>query len=402
MKKKNTIALVAILLLTVFVLASCSTPSAPSAEPAAASAAAPAAASSQAPAAESQAADAAAPTQEAAADAEAAPAEGKTFRVGYVNKTLNNPYFVALDAALKSEVEARGWEYSSLDAKEDIAQETKNMETFVSQGYDLIVMNCIDSQAALASIDEATKAGVPVINVDNAPDLSANNVTSVFSDNLNNGRAVGLYVGSQVFAPDEEIKSVLLSGVKGAVVSQERRTGLMCGIIEARTGVSEDEAWELAKTMEQDLINNGKAVNEQAKFWINGQGWGNWTSDEGLPAMEDLIVANKDMNLALGENDNMLLGAMTAIKNAGLSDKIKIAAAADGQKEAIKLILDGTNYVATGENSPFKIAKLAVEIANDILTGKTTADDYEAATLTEPNAITVENAADFYNPESAF
>ncbi|MEA5004165.1 MAG: substrate-binding domain-containing protein, partial [Christensenella sp.] len=204
------------------------------------------------------------------------------------------------------------------------------------------------------------------------------------------------------FAPDEDIKSVLLSGVKGAVVSQERRTGLMCGIIEARTGVSEEEAWELAKKMEQELIDNGKAVNEEAKFWINGQGWGNWTSDEGLPAMEDLIVANKDMNLVLGENDNMLLGAMTAIQNAGLTDKIKIAAAADGQKEAIKLIMDGTNYVATGENSPFKIATLTVEIANDVLANGKTADDYEAATLTEPNAIIKSNAAEFYKADSPF
>lgn len=386
MKKRNTIILIALVLVAVMALTACNGGGAKPSESASATA-------SEAASSEPAASD------EAASEK---PAEGKAFKVGYANKTLNNPYFVALDKALQQEVEARGWEYTSLDAKEDIAQEQKNMETFVSQGFDLIIMNCIDSKAALTSIDAATKAGVPVINVDNAPDLSANNITSVFSDNLNNGRAVGLYVGKEMFKPDEDIKSVLLSGVKGAVVSQERRTGLMCGIIEARTGVSEDEAWELAKKMEQELIDNGKAVNEDAKFWINGQGWGNWTSDEGLPAMEDLIVANKDMNLALGENDNMLLGAMTAIQNAGLSDKIKIAAAADGQKEAIKLIMDGTNYVATGENSPFKIAKLAVEVANDVLVNGKTADDYEPATLTEPNAITKENAAEFYNADSPF
>lgn len=40
----------------------------------------------------------------------------KSFKVGYANKTLNNPYFVALDAALKEDVEALGWEYASLTA----------------------------------------------------------------------------------------------------------------------------------------------------------------------------------------------------------------------------------------------------------------------------------------------
>ena len=390
MKKRTMMLVVAVLLVAAMLFTACGQDAGNSSE-------------SQAPSAEA--------TQEASAAATESAAEaagndggdsGKTFKVGYVNKTLNNPYFVALDAALKDEVEARGWEYASLDAKEDIAQEQKNMETFVSQGYDLIVMNCIDSQACLPAIDAAMKAGVPVINVDNSPDASANNITTVCSDNLRNGHAVGLYVGEKMFEPDEEIISVLLSGVKGAVVSQERRTGLMAGIIEARTGCSEDQAWEEAKTMEQELIDNGKARHEGAKFSINGQGWGNWTSDEGLPAMEDLIVANKDMNLVLGENDNMLLGAMTAIENAGLTDQIQIAAAADGQKEAIKLIMDGTNYKATGENNPYVVAQMAIEIADEVLNQGKTQDDYEDVTRTPANSITPENAKDFYKEDSLF
>ncbi len=389
MKTRKIVAMVAVLLTAVLVFTACGggqTP-APSA--------------SQSAAAESQA-----PAKTDGADAQASDAgaakDGKKFKVGYVNKTLNNPYFVALDAALKAEVEAMGWEYASLDAKEDIAQEQKNMETFVSQGYDLIVMNCIDSKACLPAIKSAMDAGVPVINVDNSPDISANNITTVCSDNLRNGHAVGLYVGKEMFKPDEKITSVLLSGVKGAVVSQERRTGLMAGIIEARSGCTEEEAWEKAKAMEQELTDKGKAVNEEANFAINGQGWGNWTSDEGLPAMEDLIVANKDMNLVLGENDNMLLGAMKAIENAGLSDKIQIAAAADGQKEAIKLILDGTNYKATGENNPYVVAKMAIEIGNDVLMNGKTPDDYERVTRTPANCITNENATEFYKEDSLF
>ncbi|WP_052430646.1 substrate-binding domain-containing protein [Robinsoniella peoriensis] len=329
-----------------------------------------------------------------------ADASGKSFKVGYVNKTLNNPYFVALDAALKEEVESRGWSYASLDASEDISKEMENMETFVSQNYDCIIMNCVDSEACLPAIANATAAGIPVINVDNACDTSADNITTVCSDNLRNGRAVGLYVGEQ-FGKDP-IVSVLLSGVKGAVVSQERRTGLMCGIIEQRTGCTEDEAWAAAKTMEQELMDKGKAENADADFKINGQGWGNWTADEGLPAMEDLLVANKDINLVLGENDNMLLGAMTAIENAGLTDKIKLAAAADGQKEAIKLIADNTGYIATGDNNPKTVAAMAMQVADDVLLNGKTADDYEDITRTPPLCYTIENAKDYYDENAAF
>lgn len=323
----------------------------------------------------------------------------KSFKVGYANKTLNNPYFVALDAALKEDVEALGWEYASLNADENIDKEMENMETFVSQGYDLIIINPIDSEACLQSISNAANAGIPVIAVDNAPDSSAECVTIVCSDNERNGRAVGLYVGES-FAK-EPIISVLLSGVKGAVVSQERRTGLICGIIEQRTGCSEDDAWKQAREMEQTLIDTGKAYHEEADFAINGQGWGNWTADEGLPAMEDLLVANKNINLVLGENDNMLLGAMTAIENAGMSG-IKLAAAADGQKEALKLIADGTDYLATGDNSPTTVSAMTLEIAVDVLENGKTADDYEEVTRTPPLCYTVDNAGEYYNADAAF
>ena len=65
---------------------------------------------------------------------------------------------------------------------------------------------------------------------------------------------------------------------------------------------------------------------------MGGIGWGAYTSNGGLDAAEDLVVANPDMNLMFGENDAMLLGAMTAIENAGLSDQVILAADADGQK----------------------------------------------------------------------
>ena len=339
-------------------------------------------------------------TEQATEKADEDDSSGKSFKVGYVNKTLNNPYFVALDAALKEEIESRGWTYASLDASEDISKEMENMETFVSQNYDCIIMNCVDSEACLPAIANATNAGIPVINVDNACSTEAENITTVCSDNLRNGRAVGLYVGEQF--GDEPIVSVLLSGVKGAVVSQERRTGLMCGIIEQRTGCTEEEAWTLAEQMEQDLMSNGKAENADADFKINGQGWGNWTADEGLPAMEDLLVANTDINLVMGENDNMLLGAMTAIQNAGLTDQIKMAAAADGQKEAIKLVADGTGYIATGDNNPKTVAAMATQVADEVLLQGKTADDYEDITRTPALCYTIDNATEYYDENAAF
>ncbi|WP_395015343.1 hypothetical protein [Robinsoniella peoriensis] len=90
----------------------------------------------------------------------------------------------------------------------------------------------------------------------------------------------------------------------------ERRLGLFCGIIESRAGYCEEEAWKAAQEFEDDLMKNGKASNEKARFTLRGQGWGAGTREEGLTAAEDLITANKDLNCMLGENDQMLFGGM--------------------------------------------------------------------------------------------
>jgi ribose transport system substrate-binding protein len=275
------------------------------------------------------------------------------------------------------------------------------MEQYVSQGVDLILWNPIDPKGSIAAADLCYEAGIPLIGIDNLCQ-SENMTTTVYSDNKSNGYMVGLHVGDNYYK-DVTINSILISGEKGNAVGQERRTGLMAGIIGSRAGLDEAAAWEAAEAMNQELTDKGKAYNEAADFYILGQGWGNWTSEEGLPAAEDLLVANASkINLLLGENDNMLLGAMTAVENAGLMDQIYIAAAADGQKEAYKLIQDGTKYIATGLNAPPVIARGAVDIAIDILVNGVDPESYELTTTTPPAAITIENVAEFYDPNANF
>src|SRR5690606_6476789 len=134
-----------------------------------------------------------------------------------------------------------------------------------------------------------------------------------------------------------------------------RRTGLFAGILEGKLGVSEEEAWKLAEEFEEELSSKGKATNEEAKFSVVGQGWGAWTEEEGLAAAEDLITANPDLTTVLGENDQMLFGAMTALENAGI-EGVDMVAAADGAQKAFDLIKEG-KYFATGLNSPYLVAE---------------------------------------------
>lgn len=329
------------------------------------------------------------------------PAGGKKFKIGFSQKVLNAPFFVALAEAVKKEVEALGWEPVILDAKQDIETEAQNMESFISQKCDLVFINAIDPKAAVASVNAVVEAGIPVIELDADIDAAAKVITTVQTNNIGSGRAVGLKIPSY-YGADEKISAVLIDGNKGNTGGQARRTGLFQGIIEARLGCTEEESLKLAQAFDDQLQSTGKASNDEANFEVLGQAYGNWNSDEGLTAAEDLLVAHPNVNCMLSENDSMLLGGLQAVKDAKLEGQVKLFTSNDAQKEGLKAILDDTPYKMTGENRPLKVAELGVKLAYEILVNGVDPTTIPKLTLLDPVAIDIKNAADFYDPNAIF
>lgn len=327
---------------------------------------------------------------------------GDTISVGFAIKTMKEPYFVKLVDTLKSECDARGWKFSYLSADDDTIKEAENIESFVTQGVDVLFLDSVDPDACIPSIDLAAEAGIPVINLDS--DVNGGNyVTTVYSNNDENGRKAGnAYIEwlTEQGRSDEEIVAILVSGTKGNVAGVERRGGLMAGIIQGRTGCTDEEAFAAAEAMEAQLQASGKAENADANFRIVGQGWGNWVIEEGLTATEDFITANPDVNVILGENDQMLFGSIKALENASLTG-VALLAAADGACDAYDLIKEnGTAdnpYVATGLNSPVLVGRVGMDVANQIVVDGAAWDSFNKITETEAAAITVDNVDDYYD-----
>src|SRR5262249_8401260 len=170
------------------------------------------------------------------------------------------------------------------------------------------------------------------------------------------------------------IKIILLSGSQGNEVGRDRRLGVFRGLVEGQ------------------LVNEGKAG-----FEVLGQGRGNWATEDGLKAAEDLLQAHPDVNVLLAENDSMALGGMKALQAAGKSD-VLVLAAADGQKEALALIKDG-KYGATGLNDPDLVARTAVDIGMKALKGDLPAD-FPKLELTTPAVITQGNVDKYYRQDA--
>ena len=288
--------------------------------------------------------------------------------------TLGAPYFAAQEVAAREAAEAAGCTVRTADGQNDMVKQIGDIEDMVAAGINVLIVNPRDALGLVPAVDAATAQGVHVVAIDSILDPSANFITNVSASNEANGKLVGEWLAKKMGG--EPLKIALLSGSQGNVVGQARRLGVITGLMDAL------------------LVNYGSA-NVQ----IVGQGWGNWATEGGLSAMEDLLTAHSDINVVLGENDSMVIGAREALRAADRLDGVLLVAAADGQKEAYEMIKNG-EYGATGLNDPAALAKMAVEIGIKALNGEE--QNLTKFTFTDPAVVTQENVDNYYNPDSVF
>ena len=304
-----------------------------------------------------------------------APAKAAGCKVGVAMYTLSAPYFAAqLDAASKKAKEL-GCEVMTSDGQNDMLKQIADVEDMVSKGINVLILNPRDPKGLIPAANAASAAGVKVVAMDSTLDPSADFITEVQSSNQQNGELVGEWLAKKMAG--KPIKIALISGQQGNLAGLERRQGVFRGITEQQ-------------------LRQFNTIN----FEVVGQGWGSWAQEDGQKAMEDLLTAHKDINVVLGENDSMVLGARLALQAAGRLDQVLLVAAADGQKEALKMIKDG-QYGATGLNDPAIVANTAVDIGVKAMNGKLEAK-FPKAYYTTPAVIDQTNVDKFYHPDAVF
>jgi ribose transport system substrate-binding protein len=295
-------------------------------------------------------------------------------KIGYATPSLNAPYYQALLQSIKASTEKNGMIFLSADGQNDINKQIAAVEDLITKGVDALLLNPKDPDALVGVTKAAKAAGIPVFIIDSSIDPSADFVTTIQSNNRANGALAGEWAAKKF--GNKKMNIALLSGNAGNPVGRTRKQGLLEGITE------------------EQLRTQGR-INLD----VRTQMYTEWSYAGGLKAMEDVLVAHPDINVVITESDVCVLGAIKAIKQAGKTDDILIIAGADGQKEAIKYIMDTDFYGCTAMNSPVQIGKNAVEYAIQYMNGKR---DFPKTSFTEPLLITKENAAKYYDPKALF
>jgi ribose transport system substrate-binding protein len=293
-------------------------------------------------------------------------------KVGYCTPSLNAPFYVALSQSIQKSAEGYGMKFISVDGQGDIAKQVTAVEDLMAKGIQVLIINPLDPKALIPTVNMATKSGIPVFIVDSFIDPSADYISSVLANNQGNGDLVGEWVVNKM--GKTKIKAAIISGAQGNPVGMEKRLGFIRGMAETQ------------------LRNQGNS-----DFQIVSQGWGGWSNNGGLKAMEDILVAHPDVNVLVAENDAMAMGAQKAIREAGKEANI-VVVAFDGQKEALELIKQG-KFGATALNSPAELGKLVVQSAVKHLNGE---KNQAKIIYTPAKLINKESVDEFYDPKAIF
>ena len=257
--------------------------------------------------------------------------------VGVSISTLNNPFFVSLEEGINNLAEENGTKVKSLDAQNDTAKQTNDVDDLIQQGVDILLINPVDSSAITPAVESANAKGIPVITIDRSSE-NGKVLTLVASDNVEGGEIAAEYI-KQISG--ENVETVQLEGVPGASASRERGKGFM-------------------------------NIAEESLNVIDSQ-TANFDRAEGLTVMENMLQANPNIKAVFSQNDEMALGAIEAIKAAGLSGSIQVVGF-DGTEDGINSVKAGV-LSATVAQQPEEMGRLALQAAFDHFAG-ITIDEY--------------------------
>ncbi len=216
-------------------------------------------------------------------------------------------------------------------ADDDAAKQLSQVETFVGQGVDAIIINPVDRVQGASAVDAAADAGIPIITVNTTTD-SDKNAAHVGSDDVEAGRM-----------QMEEIIGVI--GEKGKVAYVDAALGHS-----AQVGRSQGYEEVLKEHPDVELVAHDT---------------GNWSADESMRLVENWLQAGNEMDAILCMADCQLVGVLTAVESAGKLGEI-VLSGMDCDPVIMDAIKEGTvessiwqDGIAQGENS----LKLAIEAA---------------------------------------
>ena len=259
-------------------------------------------------------------------------------RIGVSLAYSDDVFLTTLRDAMEKRAKELGVTIQFEHAQGDIGKQLSQIQNFVAQKMNAIVVNPVDSMATPNMTKLATNAGVPLVyvNLKPAEETLPQGVAYVGSDENVSGRLQG-----------EEIARLLNN--KGNLV-------IMVGELATQAALLRTEGVE-------------KVVAKHPEMKVVGKQTANWKRNEAIDLMNNWLVAGTEINAVAANNDEMAVGAILALQQAGKDPKKLVIGGIDATQDALREMERG-NLSVTVFQDPKAQGKGAVETAVKLAKGE--------------------------------
>lgn len=315
--------------------------------------------------------DSAATDGDTGSEASGNDAPGDTVVIGFSAPAADHGWMAAITENARAEAE----KYSDVDLRvaegtNDVNLQISQIETFINDGVDAIVILPFDGAALTPVAIKAMEAGIPVVNVDREFSSTFAARSTVLGDNYGMGVSAGTYICERLAdQPDAVIAEI--AGIDSLPLTQDRTQGFNDALATCGLEVSNRVA---------------------ADFTVEG----------GEEAASNLLQAAPEIDAIWNHDDDQGVGVMAAISNAGRDEFFMVGGA--GSANAMREIESGESVLQATVIYPSTQAADGIRMARLIAQGKSMSDLVEVEVprkvqLYAP-VVTADNVAEYLS--SAF
>jgi ribose transport system substrate-binding protein len=280
--------------------------------------------------------------------------------VALIMKSLANEFFVTMADGARVHQSEHSEQYelivNGIKNEIDLAQQVALIDQMIALGADAIVIAPADSKAMVPTIARAVEAGIVVVNIDNRLDTDVLaefglQVPFVGPDNFAGAETVGRYLAERMNAGEQV---AILEGVPTAYNSQQRTAGFR--------KAAEDAGLEIV-------------ASQSAQ----------WDQTTAVTVASGMLVQHPQLKAMLAANDNMALGAVAAITQAGRAGEVAVVGF--DNISAVRELVRSGDVLATADQHADLLAVYGIEYALEALSSGAVLEDRS----TPVDLITAEN-----------
>ncbi|NEK86707.1 substrate-binding domain-containing protein [Blastococcus saxobsidens] len=266
---------------------------------------------------------------------------GETVRIGFSAPAADHGWMAGITEAARAEAE----KYEDVDlivaeGTNDVSTQISQVETFINEGVDAIVLLPFDGAAMTPVALQAMEAGIPVINVDREFSSPFAARATILGDNYGMGVSAGTYICQEV-GDNADAVVAEIAGIDSLPLTQERSQGFADALADCGLDVDNRVA---------------------ADFTVEG----------GEEAAANLLQAAPQIDALWNHDDDQGVGVLAAIDNAGRDEFVMVGGA--GSANAMREIQEGDSVLQATVIYPHTQAADGIALARLVAQSKSLSD----------------------------